>query len=122
MPSGYNRRTKKRQTHIAVDSGAVYLGYYGLAWLVQTLKTWESEDVMRLIGKIVLCIVIVFVIYFVGSQIIYLFYQHHFDRQTTIRAKQVVSQLKTPTNGTNGNTCTNWADEAGAERMDETRK
>ena len=68
MPSGHNRRTKKRQTHIAVDSGAVYLGYYGL---VQTLKTWESEDVMRLIGKIVLCIVIVFVIYFVGSQIIY---------------------------------------------------
>jgi hypothetical protein len=90
--------------------------------VIQTLKTWESEDVMRLFGKIVLCIVIVFIMYFVFVQVMYLCYQHHYNRQTTVLAKQVVSQLKTPTNGTNGNTCTNWADEEGAERMDETRK
>jgi hypothetical protein len=90
--------------------------------VIQTLKTWESEGVMKLFGKIVLCIVIVFIVYFVFVQVMYLFYQHQSNRRATIRAKQVVSQLKTPTNGTNGNTCTNWADEAGAERMDETRK
>lgn len=77
---------------------------------------------MRLIGKISLFIIIVFTIYFIVSQIIYLFYQHHYNRQTIIRAKQVVSQLKKTATGTNRDTRTNWTGKAEAEKMNEARK
>ena len=77
---------------------------------------------MKLFGKIVLCIIIVFIMYFVFVQVMYLCYQQHYNRQTTILAKQVVSQLKKTTNGTNGNTYTNWTGEAEVEKMNEAKK